>query len=53
LTSEGVAGPDSAEDLDLHPAVITTAGDVSANADLKRLNELGCRRLGSNEVDSA
>jgi hypothetical protein len=53
LISEGVAGPDSAEILDLHPAVITTAGDLSANADLKRLNELGCHLLGSNEVDSA
>jgi len=39
-----VEGPLSAEILDLRPAVITTAGDVSANADLKRLNKLGCRR---------
>jgi hypothetical protein len=26
--------------LDLHPAVITTAGDVSGNVDLKQLNKL-------------
>jgi hypothetical protein len=53
LTSEGVAWPVSAENLGLHSAVITTAGDVSANADLKRLNELGRRRFGSNDVGSA
>ena len=53
LISEEVGGPGSTEILDLHPAVITTAGDVSQNADLKRLNELGRRRFGSNEADSA
>jgi uroporphyrinogen decarboxylase-like protein len=53
LVSDGVAGPGSSENLDLHPAVITTAGDVSANADLKRLNELGRHPSGSNEVNSA
>jgi len=52
LISKGVEGLLWAEILDLHPAVITTAGDVSVNADLKRLNELGRHRFGSNEVDS-
>jgi hypothetical protein len=40
LNPEGAARPISLAILDLHPAVITTAGDVSANADLKRLNTL-------------
>jgi hypothetical protein len=53
LISEGVAGPGSAENLVLRPAVITTSGDLSANADLKRLNELDRRRFGSNDVGSA
>ncbi len=53
LIPEGEMGPGSVENLDPHPAVITTAGDVSANADMKRLNELGRRRFGSNAADSA
>lgn len=53
LISEGEKGPGWVEHLDPHPAVITTAGDVSANADMKRLNELGRRRFGSNAADSA
>jgi hypothetical protein len=53
LLSEGVEGLLSAGILDPQPAVITTAGDLSTNADLKRLNELGRHRLGSNEVGSA
>jgi hypothetical protein len=38
--TEDVAGPVSAAILDLHPAVITTAGDVPASVDLKLLNRL-------------
>ena len=40
LNSEGAVRPISRAILDLHPAVITTPGDVSANADLKQLNKL-------------
>ena len=38
--TEDVAGPVSRAILDLHPAVITTAGDVPASVDLKLLNRL-------------
>jgi hypothetical protein len=38
--TEEVAGPVSPAILDLHPAVITTAGDVPASVDLKLLNRL-------------
>jgi hypothetical protein len=38
--TEEVAGPVSPAILDLHPAVITTAGDVPATVDLKLLNRL-------------
>ena len=37
---EGVARSVSPAILDLHPAVITTAGDVPASVDLKQLNKL-------------
>lgn len=40
LNSEGAAKPISLAIHDLHPAVITTASDVGANADLKQLNKL-------------
>jgi hypothetical protein len=40
LNSEGAARPDTTAIHDLHPAVITTAGDVPASVDLKRLNKL-------------
>lgn len=40
LNSEGAARPILSAILDLHPAVITTTGDVGANADLKQLNKL-------------
>jgi len=40
LNTEGAARTVTPAILDLHPAVITTAGDVSANADLKKLNKL-------------
>jgi hypothetical protein len=40
MNSEGAVRPIARAILDLHPAVVTTAGDVSANADLKRLNKL-------------
>jgi uroporphyrinogen decarboxylase-like protein len=38
--AEGVARSVSPAILDLHPAVITTAGDMPASVDLKQLNEL-------------
>jgi uroporphyrinogen decarboxylase-like protein len=38
--TEEVAGPVSPAILDLHPAVITTAGDLPASVDLKPLNRL-------------
>ena len=38
--TEGVARPVTPAILDLHPAIITTAGDVSGNVDLKQLNKL-------------
>jgi hypothetical protein len=38
--TEGVARSVSSEILDLHPAVITTAGDVSVSVDLKQLNKV-------------
>jgi len=38
--TEEVAGPVTPAILDLYPAVITTAGDVPASADLKLLNRL-------------
>jgi hypothetical protein len=38
--AEGVAQSVSPAILDLHPAVITTAGDVPASVDLKQLNKL-------------
>lgn len=53
LVSKGTAGPSSSGNLDSLPAVITTAGDISANADLKRLNEVGRNLSGSNDGDSA
>jgi len=40
LNTEGAAGPISPAILDLHPAVITTAGDVPVSVDLKQLNKL-------------
>jgi hypothetical protein len=35
-----VAGQGSHAILDVHPAVITTAGEVPANVDLKHVNKL-------------
>ena len=44
--TEGAGRPVSSAILDLHPAVITTAGDVPASVDLKKLNKL-CGELCS------
>jgi hypothetical protein len=38
--AESVAGPGLDAILDVHPAVITTAGEVPANVDLKHVNKL-------------
>jgi hypothetical protein len=38
--AESVAGTGSHAILGVHPAVITTAGDVAANVDLKHVNRL-------------